>query len=312
MKTGLTISIAGHAAVLLWGLISFAAAPYEVPPTESLPVDIISDTDFSQLVAGDRTARQTPKPKPLVEKVAEAKPTEPAPKVVEKQEVVAATNDPAPPPPEPKLPEPKPVPVPPEARAEPQRQEPEKKPEPKPDPITEALKKEETKKPEPKKEEAKAPLPPKKPEVPRKVEPKFDAGKIAALLDKRDPQRHAATGTILNPTASLGATTGNAPTLTQTEIDALRAQIQQCWNPPAGAAEAKELIVTVRLLLKQDGTLSGEPILLNRSGAPYFQVAAESALRAIRRCQPYRLPIAKYDVWKDVEVTFDPRDMFRG
>jgi colicin import membrane protein len=41
-------------------------------------------------------------------------------------------------------------------------------------------------------------------------------------------------------------------------------------------------------------------------------VAAESARRAILRCQPYRLPIAKYDVWKDVEVNFDPRDMFRG
>jgi colicin import membrane protein len=36
-------------------------------------------------------------------------------------------------------------------------------------------------------------------------------------------------------------------------------------------------------------------------------------LRAVRRCAPYSfMPITKYDVWKDVEVTFDPRDMFRG
>jgi hypothetical protein len=24
------------------------------------------------------------------------------------------------------------------------------------------------------------------------------------------------------------------------------------------------------------------------------------------------MPIAKYDIWQDVEVTFDPRDMYRG
>jgi hypothetical protein len=24
------------------------------------------------------------------------------------------------------------------------------------------------------------------------------------------------------------------------------------------------------------------------------------------------MPVAKYEAWKDVEVTFDPRDMFRG
>jgi colicin import membrane protein len=41
-------------------------------------------------------------------------------------------------------------------------------------------------------------------------------------------------------------------------------------------------------------------------------VAAESALRAVRRCQPYTMPAAKYDIWRDVEVTFDPRDMFGG
>ena len=64
-------------------------------------------------------------------------------------------------------------------------------------------------------------------------------------------------------------------------------------------------------MLNQDGSLSGEPSVVN-SGDGFFQVAAESAMRAIRRCQPYKMPIAKYDVWKDVEVTFDPREMFRG
>lgn len=132
------------------------------------------------------------------------------------------------------------------------------------------------------------------------------------MLDKRKPQRHAAVGDTLNSTPSLGLPTGRAATLTQTEIDALRAQIQACWNPPAGAANAEDIIVKVRLQLHQDGSLSAQPTLMNRGSHPIFRIAAESAMRAIRRCQPYHLPLSKYEVWRDVEVTFDPRDMFRG
>jgi colicin import membrane protein len=132
-----------------------------------------------------------------------------------------------------------------------------------------------------------------------------------ALLDKRDQRRQATAGEVINSTPALGTQTGRAASLSQSEIDALRAQIQACWNPPAGAVDGKDLIVKVRLMLNQDGTLSGEPSVVNR-GDGAFQIAAESAMRAIRRCQPYKLPIAKYEVWKDVEVTFDPRDMYRG
>ena len=106
----------------------------------------------------------------------------------------------------------------------------------------------------------------------------------------------------------LGVTAGNAARLSQSEIDALRAQIHACWNPPVGAENAQELIVRLRIQFRPDGTLSAEPELMNRGSSPYFRVATESAMRAVRRCQPYTMPSAKYDIWKDVEVTFDPRD----
>jgi colicin import membrane protein len=314
MKSGFTISGLAHAAVLLWALVSFAVKPFASDPADSMPVDIISLSDFSQMTAGSKTAPKKEAAKPLVEKVAEAKPAEDVTaKVAEKQEIQTASAPAAAEPPvETKIPEPKPKPTPPEAKAEPKK-EPEK-------PDAEALKKDESKKPEPKKEEAK-PLPPKKPEPKKEVvekkpqpdQPKFDAHRIAALLDKRQPQRLAAAGATLNNTPSLGTTTGKAAALSQNEIDALRARIQQCWNPPAGAADAKDLIVLVRILFKQDGSLAARPTVTNRGNGVYGQVAAESALRAIERCAPYSfLPIAKYDSWKDVEVTFDPRDLFRG
>ena len=72
MKAGWTISAVGHAALLAWGLISIAARPLNATPPESLPVDIISATDFSQITNGIKTAPKAEAPKPLVEKIAEA------------------------------------------------------------------------------------------------------------------------------------------------------------------------------------------------------------------------------------------------
>lgn len=300
MRSGLTISTLGHALLLAWGVLSFSARPFEAAHMESMPVDIISASEFSQITAGVKTAPKAEAPKPLVEKVGETKPAEEvAPKVTEKQEVKTASAEPTPPP----RPEPPPKP---EAKPEPK---PEAKPEPKrekADPIAEALKKEEVVK----KETAK-PLPPKKP--PR---PKLDLSKVEsklALLDKREQRRQAATGATLSSTPSLGAPTGHAATLSQNEIDALRARLKECWEVPAGLADARELVVRVRFQLRPDGSLSAEPMVTNRVAHPGFQVAAESAVRAVHKCNPFTfLPAAKYDVWRDLEVNFDPRDMFAG
>ncbi len=281
MRSGVTISTVGHALLLAWGLLSFSARPFEAKHMESMPVDIISASEFSQITAGVKTAPKEAPPKQLAEKVGETKRADEAtPKVTEKQEVKTASAEPAPP----------------KQEAPPK---PEAKPE-KPDPIAEALKKEPPK-----------PLPPKKP-----PQPKLDLSKVEkklALLDKREERRHAATDTIVSPTAGFGAASGKAASLSQNEIDALRARLKQCWEVPAGLADARELVVTVHFQLKRDGSLGGEPRVTNRVAHPGFQVAAESAIRAVHRCAPFTfLPVAKYDVWSDLEVNFDPRDMFGG
>lgn len=315
MKAGWTISAVLHAGVLAWGLVSISAKPLDTPPTESLPVDIISASDFSQITKGTKNAPRAEAPKQLVEKVAEPKPPadNPAPKVVDsKPEIVAAAEKPEPPTPEPvKKVEPKPPtpqPKPPEPK-----QAYAKEPEPKVDPIAEAIKKEEKKKPDPKPEKkVETPKPEKKPEPP-KAQPKFNASQIAALLDKREAQRQSVTGATLSNKPSLGLATANAATLSQNEMDALRARLRDCWTVPVGVAEARDLVVTVRILFNKDGSLAGDPTLMNHGSHPAFQAAAESALRGVRRCAPYSfMPPLKYEAWKDVIVDFDPRDMFRG
>jgi len=306
MSLGYTISAIGHLAVLAWALISFSVQPFKTPQTDALAVDVVSISDFSQLTKGVEDAPKTPTPKPLVEKVGERKVIDTSKEKVSEKSDIKATSEPTPPVPTPPEPENKPAeaaPPPPKAEAKA-----EDKAEPKKDLIAEALKKEDAKRKEQQKTAA-VPTPPRRPPRP-KSQPKFNPRKVAALLDKRDPRRHAAVGETLTTTASLGLPSGNAAKLSQTELDALRAQILKCWNVPAGVVEADKLIVVVQILLKQDGNLSAEPALLNRSSHPLFRIAAESAMRAIRRCQPYQLPIEKYQAWRDVEVTFDPRDMY--
>lgn len=323
VNAGLVVSAVAHVGLLVWTAVSFAVKPLEANPVDFVPVDVVSVDEVSKMMAGTKTAPKKETPKPLVEKKAEPKPAENLhAKVSDKPEITAATPAYAPPEPrEVKPPEPTP---PKEAKAEPAPKDPPKK-QPEKKPEAQGPKKDEKKEPpkkEAKKEEAKPS--PKKPEpkkvtehkpepTPERERSKFSADHIAALLDKRQPQRMAAAGEVINPQASLGTTRGAAPQLSQNEIDALRARIQQCWNPPAGAADARDLTVLVRIQFNRDGSLASEPRLITRPSAGYQQVAAESALRAIRRCAPYSfMPPAKYDAWKDIEVNFDPRDLFRG
>ena len=289
MRAGLTISSVVHAGLLLWGLVSFAARPLEASQP-AMPVDIVSDKDFSKIAAGVKNAPQAEMSKPRVEKAGAPKPSdEPAPKVSEKPEVNTAA---APPP----QPETKPAEV-----------KPEKKPPPK-DEIADALKKEEVQR---KREEARTKAAEQK-KLKEQQQPKFDPTQIAALLDKRDPQRQVATGETLAQTPSLGFANAQPAQLSQSELDALRRRLSECWSPPVGAANAPNLKVVLRVLFNRDGSVSSAPVLVAGSPSPYGPAMAESAKRAILSCQPFTmLRPQNYDQWKDIEITFDPRDMFR-
>lgn len=294
-KTGLTLSAVAHAGLLLWGLISFAARPLEAAPTPSLPVDIISEKQFSEMSLGAKNAPQSETAKPLVDKVGEAKPAEEVTaKVSDKPEVKSV---PTPPPP----PEAKPE----KAEAKPEQ----KKEQPKVDPIGEALKKEEVRK---KREEARQKAAEQK-KLKEQQQPKFDPMQIAALLDKRDAQRNNATGETVNQAANLGYSQAAPARLSQNEIDALRRRLSECWSPPVGAANAPNLKVVFRVLFKRDGGLAADPTMVAGTASPYGPAMAESAKRALLTCQPFKMLRAEtYDSWKDIEITFDPRDMFGG
>ena len=94
MRTGLTISGAGHAAVLLWSVLALVAKPYHADQTQALPIDVISSSEFSQMTNGAKNAPQAEKPKPVAEKVAEATPVDDPTAKLAKTEIKAATDVP--------------------------------------------------------------------------------------------------------------------------------------------------------------------------------------------------------------------------
>jgi outer membrane biosynthesis protein TonB len=291
----LAASIVLHVLVLGYGLVSFSTKAYEMTPEDSVPVDVISPDQLAKVMAGQKTGKKE-NPKPLVDKVAEAKPIEDAVgKVSEKAPVVTDTT----PPPQPKVEE-KPVekkPDPPKVAEKPKEEpKPEKKPDPpKVDPIAEAIKKEE-KKPPPKPVAQPAAKPPEQKQ--KIVERHYDQTKIAALLDKRDPTRNAATGDTLNSNAALGLANGKAADNSATWGSMFKQQVERCWKKPYGGIESQKPEAAFAIRLKRDGSLEGMPVPEGTPATPYLRVYQESALRAIIECQPYKLPAAFFEEWK--------------
>lgn len=217
-EPGLVASSAGHAAILVAGLVAFSAAAPFADQQESVAVELMSSSEFGAMMRGDKSAKDVkPDPKPRADKVADVAeekplpgeaqrdvPAPPArPQVLPDPKVAdtpppsqQAKVEPKPEPPKvepPKVEPPKPTPKPEPVKVEPPRPElkpePVKEAEPKPEPPKrpEPVKQAETK-PEPKKVEPPKPEPakpePKKAEEPKKPEPKRED--LAKLIESSE------------------------------------------------------------------------------------------------------------------------------
>jgi outer membrane biosynthesis protein TonB len=154
---------------------------------------------------------------------------------------------------------------------------------------------------------------------PKPEQKKYDPGQFEALLKNLAPQqsapspdappqkaRVASAKASSQPRAPLGGQ------LTASELDLIRQQIARCWNVPAGARDAKDLVVEIKVVVDRDGTVQQATIVdQGRLGDPFFRAAAESARRAFfnPQCRPLHLPAEKYAIWKDLVVDFSPKDI---
>ena len=335
-RPGIVVSSVAHVAALTYAIVGFSSAtPFD--NVEALPIEVITPAQYDAMTKGLKTSKKVEAPKIAAKKTAPTPPPEPKPDNLPE----AKQNVDAPPPPSAEKDEPKKA-AEKEKPKEAPKPEPKKaeapKPAPPPEPKPDSIAKAEPKKPDPKpkpekkvddKQQAKLddlikdlekkddrPKPPEKKTAEKKPQPAFDPTKIAALVDKRDPSRKEQAAPQTASYSTAGTTAGTAPQLSisqqQMIVGMIRDQISPCWNPPVGASGAEALSVLVHFALNEDGSLASNPRAVNASSGPAFRAAVDSASRAVVRCSPLHLPPQYYQTWKEVTISFDPREMAGG
>lgn len=267
-------------ALAVFGLPEFLS-PRKPPEPQAFTVEIVPITSVSNIRPSEQKPALKEKPE---EKKPEAKKSTPPTK--------SEPPKPQPKPPEPKPPEPKP-----EEKAE----------LPKPD-----EKKPDEKKPEEKKPDEDKPKP-------KPKEPKQDFDALLKSMKQEAPKEEAEkpdkkTEEESSPAKSRSTDFDPGQPLSLSEMDAIRSQIAQCWSVPAGAKDAQNLVVVLRIQLAQDGTVvqvtPTSETLSRAGGDSFYRAAMDSALRAVQICSPLKnLPPDKYNTWRDIEMTFDPKEM---
>ncbi len=143
----------------------------------------------------------------------------------------------------------------------------------------------------------------------------IDTNEIAALIDKAKEEQAIKDKRSKKLTQS-SVKNSFATGLSLSEEDALRAQIFGCWSVPLGLPFNENLLVRIKLELKKDGTIVRSEILdherMNKPGQKFYKILAESALRAVRLCQPLKVPPTGYEKWKNIQLNFDPTEMLKG
>ena len=143
----------------------------------------------------------------------------------------------------------------------------------------------------------------------------FDPTNIAALIDKSKVDSAEVVKKNDDITQDKDRSIENTG-LTLSEEDALKAQIFGCWSIPLGLPYNEDLLVRIKLMLEPDGSVKKTEILdharMNKPGQGFYKVLAESALRAVKLCQPLRVPTTGYERWKELQLNFDAREMLEG
>jgi len=289
MRDGAILSGLLHGVVillLLIGLPNIFRRELEPPPI--IPIEIVNIADLTQAPApkvkpkDDTPLKEVkeekpvpPKPVPVVEEVVEIEPEKIEPVVEETPELTLTMDDLLAP-----LPD----------------EQPKKEEKPK------EVKKE---KPKEKKKE-------KKKDKPKKKKKKD----FMSLLNNIEKTESSSEGKS-QPEQDVESTADHAANnisdvLSITELDLIRRQLAACWNVPAGARDAKDLYVDIKVEMNPDATVRSA-VVTGSSGSEgsFAKAAADSALRAVKnpQCSPLKLPLDRYDQWKTIEIRFDPQNI---
>jgi colicin import membrane protein len=140
-----------------------------------------------------------------------------------------------------------------------------------------------------------------------------DSARRALLASREAPSNSGNTGQQVSRSPAAGAQTATGAKLNPSDRAALAGmladQIRSCWNIPVSGKP--NTLPLVRISLGADGSLQGAPVLTNTSGDPTFRALAESGMRAIRQCSPFKIPArfaATHSDWRSTVVQLNPED----
>jgi len=331
-KSGLVVSGALHGALLAALVIGFSGAPKFDDAAESIPVETITQNQFNEIMKGERDAKPAKpveKPSPPVEA---STPTPPE----------QAQSEPPPPPPRPEEPKPSPpaaAPTPPERPAAPIK-EAAAPPTPPPPPDAEIDRSQAKPDPQP---PPTPPAPPTRPKVADKPKP----DQLAKLLDDakpteqpKPPAKPKTTDTsterrVFDPNSikklisagkprsieqvasatPLGSPTQNAERMSPSMAAAIDGWLTdaylRCWQPPPTMPDGAKYVAEIRVAFNPDGSLSAHPLLINPPSDPAWRAYADSAMRAVLRCNPLQVPpqyAPYFEQWRTKTVHFDPEN----
>jgi hypothetical protein len=162
--------------------------------------------------------------------------------------------------------------------------------------------------------------PPERPKEPAPEKPKpthtFDPNTIAKLIGQSKPTTPvAAAATQTAAIAPQGLPHHDAPHMSMSMASALDAWLTEsylnCWTPPPSTPDGDTYVAEIKVIFNPDGSLSGRPVLLNPPTDRAWRAHAESAMRAVRKCDPLKVPaeyMPYFEQWKVETIHFDPRE----
>jgi hypothetical protein len=119
------------------------------------------------------------------------------------------------------------------------------------------------------------------------------------------------------PAASSGSTGGDGfdatasseANISSSVISDFRRHLKSCSKLPASITPSDRLVVKLRVQMTVDGRLATDPMVAGGSANPKALDLLQSAVQALKACQPYTmLPTDRYGEWKVLDLNFTPRD----
>ena len=167
-----------------------------------------------------------------------------------------------------------------------------------------------------------SPVPPKRPDKPKETEPAPAPEETDVASEETAPApeesvnaddavaealaQELAGAASQTPEAGTG-TADQGPPLNSGELEAIKVDVNKCWNLGAVSTDATRAVVTVLVTFTEDTRPASVELLSSEGTDAAVQTAFQAARRAILRCgsDGYPMPADKFETWKEIEMVFE-------